>query len=121
MNETLKNLKTRMNADVHGLAIRRETNIALTFGEVKELVKARPDHPNIEGMKAFVEQFTGTALPDSQIVITDRKIVEALLDEGGAVAVETETVENHRLIRSLELRKPEEPGKTSEKEADADE
>ena len=54
-------------------------------------------------------------------MITDRKIVEALLDEGGAVAVETETVENHRLIRSLELRKPEEPGKTSEKEAAADE
>ena len=92
-----------------------------------ELIQARPDHPNIEGMKAFVEQFAGTALPDSQIVITDRKIVEALLDEGGAVAVETETVENHRLIRSLELRnpekpeEPEEPGKTSEKEAAADE
>ena len=109
MNETpiLKNLKTRMTSDVHGLAIRRETNISLTFGEVKELVKARPDHPNIAGLKAFVDQFAGTSLPDSQIVITDRKIVEALLDENGAVAVETETVENHRLIKTLELRKPE--------------
>jgi len=110
MNETLKNLKTRMTSDVHGLAIRRETNISLTFGEVKELVKARPDHPNIAGLKAFVDQFAGTPLPDSQIVVTDRKVVEALLDEGEAVAVEKETVENHRLIRTLEIERPEVQG-----------
>ena len=107
MNETLKNLKTRMTSEIHGLAIRKESNIELTFGEVKELVKARPDHPNIEGLKAFVTQFEGTALPDSQIVITDRKIVEALLDENEAVAVEIETVQNHRLIKSLEIKRPE--------------
>lgn len=114
MNETLKNLKTRMTSNIHGLAIRKESNVELTFGEVKELVKERPNHPNIAGLKDFVAQFEGTALPDSQIVITDRKIVEALLDEGGAVAVEVETVENHRLIKTLELRKPEEGAKADE-------
>ena len=114
MNETLKNLKTRMNSDIHGLSIRRESNIALTFGEVKELVKARPDHPNIEGLKAYVDQFAGTSLPDSQIVITDRKIVEALLDEGGAVAVETETVENHKLIKTLKIERSETEGENNE-------
>lgn len=114
MNETLKNLKTRMTSDVHGLAIRRETNISLTFGEVKELVKARPNHPNIAGLKAFVDQFAETPLPDSQIVITDRKIVEALLDENGAVAVETETVENHKLIKTLKIERPEAEGESNE-------
>lgn len=110
MNNILQNLKTRMESNISGLSIRRESNIALTFGEVKELVKTKPDHPNIEGLKAFVEQFAGTPLPDSQIVVTDRKVVEALLDEGEAVAVEKETVENHRLIRTLEIERPEVQG-----------
>ena len=80
---------------------------------LKERDRSREQRPDwyrgsdLLGMCLYVDQFAGTALPDSQIVITDRKIVEALLDENGAVAVETETVQNHRLIKSLEIKRPE--------------